>query len=926
MQNRTLTGTVAALGIFAAVGLLVALALSSVGPNLAHAQNAEATVATDRAALMALYNSTGGRNWKNQSNWRSKQPLNTWYGVYTDQNGRVTTLKLDFNRLRGPFPAALGNLTDLTYLNLYANSLHGPIPDSLGNLTNLTNLHLGHNHLSGEIPAALGNLTNLTSLNLNTNNFSGEIPASLGHLTNLTNLDLWQNQLSGPIPALLGNLTNLTRLQLRFNKLSGEIPASLGNLTNLAELNLSMNQLSGPIPASLGNLTNLRHLYLSDNQLSGPIPASLGNLTNLRHLYLSNNQLSGPIPASLGSLRQLVLLYLQNNMLTGAIPASLGNLTNLAALNLSNNQLSGPIPASLGNLTNLTTLDMQHNRLSGPIPASLGNLIYLRNLYLLDNELSGPIPEALGNLNGLDRVRFAGNSLTGCMPHGLRYLLAIPLAAPPRAPIPAHDFIALNLPFCMLSALSLSDVTLQPAFATGAATYTASVANSVASTAVTATLYAANDTVAVLKGTDRYTSGDAVPLNVGSNVITIEVTPPPDTTPKQTYTVTVTRQASTTPTHTPTATEPQFPGQIAADSSVTGAVVAEGTTLGVNGGADQPGGVYVNFPPTTVGAPVNVSVSVSNDVPSDVAAPSGTTLLPLSIDITPATPFTLGEPLTIEINPTPEQLAAAGGDLNHLSVGVVTPNGIQVLPVQVVNGNLVVTVDHLSTFTLLAVTIPGPTLTQPPMGDASSMGPLLQWTQPPGTTWFHLQVVPFNNDGPGTNLIIGDGALVQAAQYQIAAPNFGSADPNYVMLPDMTYIWRVRTTTVTTNPTEADWSAWSVSAFKTPPASSSTITPVAPEINGEVTTRTPTLTWANSNTTVFYYEVQVSKDNAFGPNAFLYSVYVHGGASTPPNSYVVPDAFPLEASTTYYWRVRPRIQGDGDPLPWSATYVFRAPG
>ena len=145
------------------------------------------------------------------------------------------------------------------------------------------------------------------------------------------------------------------------------------------------------------------------------------------------------------------------------------------------------------------------------------------------------------------------------------------------------------------------------------------------------------------------------------------------------------------------------------------------------------------------------------------------------------------------------------------------------------------------------------------------------------------------------------------------------------MLPDMTYIWRVRTTTVTTNPTEADWSAWSVSAFKTPPASSSTITPVAPEINGEVSTRTPTLTWANSNTTVFYYEVQVSKDNAFGPNAFLYSEYVHGGASTPANSYVVPEAFPLEADTTYYWRVRPRIQGDGDPLPWSATYVFLAP-
>ena len=70
--------------------------------------------------------------------------------------------------------------------------------------------------------------------------------------------------------------------------------------------------------------------------------------------------------------------------------------------------------------------------------------------------------------------------------------------------------------------------------------------------------------------------------------------------------------------------------------------------------------------------------------------------------------------------------------------------------------------------------------------------------------------------------------LVRAAQYQVLGPNFGSADPNYVMLPDMTYLWRVRTTTVLTNPTEDDWSAWAVSSFKTPPASSSTITPVAP--------------------------------------------------------------------------------------------------
>ena len=234
-----------------------------------------------------------------------------------------------------------------------------------------------------------------------------------------------------------------------------------------------------------------------------------------------------------------------------------------------------------------------------------------------------------------------------------------------------------------------------------------------------------------------------------------------------------------------------------------------------------------------------------------------------------------------------------------------------------------VTIDHLSTFVLLVVTKPGQSLTQPPMGDASSMSPLLQWTQPVGTTWFQVQVIPFNNDGIGIDLLIGDRAQVQAAQYQVKAPSFGSADPNYVLLPDMTYFWRVRTTSVATNPTEADWCGWSVRSFKTPPTSTSTISRVAPEMFGRVSTRTPTLTWTNSNTRVFYYEVQVSKDHTFGPNAFLYSEYVHGGVSSPLNSYVIPDAFPLEAGTIYYWRVRPRIQGDGTPLPWSATYVFQ---
>ena len=41
---------------------------------------AQGSVEGDRAALVALYDSTGGDNWKNNANWKSDKPLGEWYG------------------------------------------------------------------------------------------------------------------------------------------------------------------------------------------------------------------------------------------------------------------------------------------------------------------------------------------------------------------------------------------------------------------------------------------------------------------------------------------------------------------------------------------------------------------------------------------------------------------------------------------------------------------------------------------------------------------------------------------------------------------------------------------------------------------------------------------------------------------------------
>ena len=207
-----------------------------------------------------------------------------------------------------------------------------------------------------------------------------------------------------------------------------------------------------------------------------------------------------------------------------------------------------------------------------------------------------------------------------------------------------------------------------------------------------------------------------------------------------------------------------------------------------------------------------------------------------------------------------------------------------------------------------------PSLVAPASGDTlPDFGATLSWSNASGATQVQLQVVPFNSDGPGVDLHLGS----PASSFNIPAP------PNwYGLLPDMTYTWRVRTSNAASfvDGNDPSWSAWSEAPFRTPKVTSGTISAVSPPSGASVTTQTPTLQWSNNRIDVFYYEVQVSKDPAFGGNAFLYWEMRHGGVTSPPNSYTIPSGFPLERNTTYFWRVRPRVQGDGTPVDWSPLF------
>lgn len=393
---------------------------------------------TERAALIALYNSTNGNSWIDNSGWKTP-PLHSdgfalpgseskWAGVKVDGNvsfENVVEIFLPGKNLRGSIPGELGNLTHLEGLYLQANSLIGNIPPELGNLSNLVSLNLGYNKLTGSIPTNLGNLANLSDLFLGTNDLSGSIPPQLGNLSHLRYLCLSHNKLSGNIPVEIGNLGNLVELILNSNLLTGNIPAEIAKISHLNHIFLENNMLSGNIPSELGNLSYLMTLHLENNQLTGNIPSELGKLGYLYYLILDNNKLNGTIPSELGKLTKLITLNVAHNQLSGNIPWVLGNLISIKFIYMQDNLLDGNIPQGLAKLDNLENLNLSENQLSGSIPSVWGNLNKLRGLYLNSNKLSGTIPAQLGNFFNLSYLYLNNNTLSGEIPSGLKNLREI---------------------------------------------------------------------------------------------------------------------------------------------------------------------------------------------------------------------------------------------------------------------------------------------------------------------------------------------------------------------------------------------------------------------------------------------------------------------------------------------------------------------
>lgn len=323
----------------------------------------------DREILEIVYEALGGENWINNDNWLTDAPLRDWYGVRTNGDGNVVSLRLESNLVVGKLPPEIGGLSDLYDLNLGNNI-----------------------HFSGPLPPELFDLRELFSLNIRNTRLGG-----------------------GGLPPEIGRLSKLKYLDLRNARLTGTIPPEIGDLSELTILNLDYNYLFGAIPPELGELSKLERLFLSNCRLGGPIPAELGNLSSLTNLGLGYNDLTGELPPTLGELRSLRTLDLRENQLTGPIPQEWSDLESLQTVYLHNNRLDGPLPETLGNLKSARVLFLNGNDFKGPLP-DFGEIEQLQHLWVGDNpDLSGPVPRGMANLTALEYFKAGGTDL--CAPH-----------------------------------------------------------------------------------------------------------------------------------------------------------------------------------------------------------------------------------------------------------------------------------------------------------------------------------------------------------------------------------------------------------------------------------------------------------------------------------------------------------------------------
>eukprot|EP00548_Thalassiothrix_antarctica_P000611 CAMPEP_0194139834 /NCGR_PEP_ID=MMETSP0152-20130528/9434_1 /TAXON_ID=1049557 /ORGANISM="Thalassiothrix antarctica, Strain L6-D1" /LENGTH=849 /DNA_ID=CAMNT_0038837811 /DNA_START=107 /DNA_END=2657 /DNA_ORIENTATION=+ len=270
-------------------------------------------------------------SWKISHLWTSSEfpPCSGWYGIFCNDDRRVTGIKLYKNGLTGSFPKEVTLISSLKSLDIAKNNIWNKGDEEnrwLGDLGDIECLYIGKTYFEYKgIPTEINQLSSLKIFDASYANFSGPLRnETFQDLNNLEFLSLSGNQFNSHIPKAISHLPKLQYLYLMNTSINDNMNFAL-TMPAIREIFLDNNQgLIGTLPTELWLLQTLESLSLSGCGLTGTIPPEFGflNSTAFDHLWLYNNKLSGTIPEELGNLDNLKIFQVEANNISGDVPES----------------------------------------------------------------------------------------------------------------------------------------------------------------------------------------------------------------------------------------------------------------------------------------------------------------------------------------------------------------------------------------------------------------------------------------------------------------------------------------------------------------------------------------------------------------------------------------------------------------------------
>ena len=327
---------------------------------------------TEREALVALYEATGGPNWTNNSNWLSDKPLSDWHGVIVNNAGRVIALNLPRNGLTGLLTPALGALWNLRELYIHGNEgLIGRIPEELGNLPHLLALYTSGTDLClpamlGDWYAIIGKLSAVPTCSPKAPVFGdGTIPPQVYvSKSSITSVSL--PAATGGSGTVSYSINPALPPGLKFNPASRILSGTPTTVQTATEYTYTATDAQG-------NTARLVFIIVvnvgpTDREALVALYKATGgaNWTNNTN-WLSEEPLSNWYGVTVDGVGRVITLNLTRNELAGSLPPALGVLSKLRDLHITGNEgLIGQIPEELANLANLVGLDADDTGLCLP--------------------------------------------------------------------------------------------------------------------------------------------------------------------------------------------------------------------------------------------------------------------------------------------------------------------------------------------------------------------------------------------------------------------------------------------------------------------------------------------------------------------------------------------------------------------------------